>query len=81
MSVSHLHQKFKSAVGMGVLQCQKRLRLTKARRLMLDENKNVTEAAFDVGYESVSQFIREYRKMFGQSPKEDISELQKRLEK
>ena len=63
------------------MQCQKRLRLTEARRLMLDENKNVTEAAFDVGYESVSQFIREYRKMFGQSPKEDISELQKRLEK
>ena len=81
MSVSHLHQKFKSAVGMGVLQCQKRLRLTEARRLMLDENKNVTEASLDVGYESVSQFIREYRKMFGQSPKEDIIMLQKRLQK
>lgn len=81
MSVSHLHQKFKSAVGMGVLQCQKRLRLTEARRLMLDENKNVTEASLDVGYESVSQFIREYRKMFGQSPKEDIMMLQKRLQK
>ena len=81
MSVSHLHQKFKSAVGMGVLQCQKRLRLTEARRLMLDENKNVTEASLDVGYESVSQFIREYRKMFGQSPKEDILMLQKRLQK
>lgn len=81
MSVSYLHQKFKSAVGMGVLQCQKRLRLTEARRLMLDESKNVTEAAFDVGYESVSQFIREYRKMFGKSPKEDISIIQKRLKK
>lgn len=81
MSVSHLHQKFKSAVGMGVLQCQKRLRLTEARRLMLDENKNVTEASLDVGYESVSQFIREYRKMFGQSPKEDILALQKHLKK
>lgn len=44
MSVSLFHQKFKSAVGMGTLQCQKRLRLTEARRLMFDENKNVTEA-------------------------------------
>ncbi len=43
MSVSAFHQKFKNAVGMGPLQCQKRLRLTEARRLMLDENKNVTE--------------------------------------
>lgn len=65
MSVSLFHQKFKSAVGMGPLQCQKRLRLTEARRLMLDENKNVTEVSASVGYESVSQFIRDYRKMFG----------------
>lgn len=42
MSVSLFHQKFKSAVGMGPVQCQKRLRLTEARRLMLDENRNVT---------------------------------------
>ena len=79
MSVSLFHQKFKNAVGMGPLQCQKRLRLTEARRLMLDENKNVTEAAMEVGYESVSQFIRDYRKMFGQSPKEDISKLRGQL--
>gem|GEM_PF-6464620 len=44
MSVSQLHQRFKSAVGMGLLQCQKRLRLTEARRLMLDEDRNVTAA-------------------------------------
>lgn len=75
MSVSAFHQKFKSAVGMGPLQCRKRLRLTEARRLMLDENKSVTEASLDVGYESVSQFIRDYRKMFGVSPKEDIQAL------
>lgn len=72
MSVSLFHQKFKSAVGMGPLQCQKRLRLTEARRLMLDENQNVTEASMEVGYESVSQFTRDYRKMFGMNPKEDI---------
>lgn len=81
MSVSLFHQKFKSAVGMGPLQCQKRLRLTEARRLMLDDNKNVTEASVEVGYESVSQFIRDYRKMFGSSPKEDILNIQKHLKK
>ncbi len=75
MSVSLFHQKFKSAVGMGPLQCQKRLRLTEARRLMLDENKNVTEASFEVGYESTSQFTRDYRKMFGLNPKEEILKL------
>ena len=77
MSVSQFHQKFKNAVGMGPLQCQKRLRLTESRRLILDEGKNVTEAALDVGYESLSQFAREYRKMFGNSPSEDILFLQK----
>lgn len=81
MSVSLFHQKFKSAVGMGPLQCQKRLRLTEARRLMLDESKNVTEASLEVGYESVSQFIRDYRKMFGLSPKEDILNLRSALKK
>ena len=81
MSVSQFHQKFKNAVGMGPLQCQKRLRLTEARRLMLDENKNVTEAALEVGYESASQFTRDYRKMFGLPPKEDIASLRGGLEK
>lgn len=81
MSVSLFHQKFKRAVGMGPLQCQKRLRLTEARRLMLDESKNVTEASAEVGYESLSQFIRDYRKMFGQAPKEDVQNLRRRLQK
>ena len=81
MSVSLFHQKFKNAIGMGSLQCQKRLRLTEARRIMLDDNKNVTEASVEVGYESVSQFIRDYRKMFGSAPKEDILNIQKHLKK
>lgn len=81
MSVSRFHQRFKSAVGMGPLQCQKRLWLTEARRLMLDEGKNVTEAALEVGYESVSQFIRDYRKLYGTSPREDIRRPRNRLEK
>lgn len=81
MSVSLFHQRFKSAVGMGPLQCQKRLRLTEARRLMLDQQKNVTEASAEVGYESLSQFIRDYRKMFGAAPKEDILTIRKHLKK
>ncbi len=75
MSLSSFHQKFKSAVGMGPLQCQKKLRLTEARRLMLDKSANVTDAAMEVGYGSVSQFIRDYRRMFGRSPQKDIQEI------
>lgn len=81
MSVSLFHQKFKNAVGMAPLQCQKRLRLTEARRLMLDENKNVTEASLEAGYESVSQFIRDYHKIFGLKPKEDILNIRSQLKK
>lgn len=79
MNVSLFHQKFKRAVGMGPLQCQKRLRLTEARRLMLDEGKNVTEASCEVGYESLSQFIRDYRRMFGAAPREDLLRIRKQL--
>lgn len=72
MSLSSFHQKFKSAVGMGPLQCQKKLRLQEGRRLMLDDARTVTDAALEVGYESVSQFIRDYGRMFGRSPQKDI---------
>lgn len=75
MSLSSFHQKFKSAVGMGPLQCQKKLRLMEARRLMLDKAANVTDAAMEVGYESVSQFIRDYRRMFGRSPQKDVQAI------
>ena len=81
MSVSLFHQKFKNATGMSPLQCQKRLRLTQARRLMLDQNKNATQASLEVGYESLSQFIRDYKKMFGAAPKEDIQNIRKQLKK
>lgn len=80
MSLSSFHQKFKSAVGMGPLQCQKKLRLMEARRLMLDEAANVTDAAMEVGYESVSQFIRDYRRMFGRSPQKDIQEIREYMQ-
>ena len=65
---------------MGPLQCQKRLRLTEARRLMLEEDKNVTQASIAVGCESLSQFICDYRRMFGTAPKEDILGIQRRLQ-
>lgn len=75
MSTSGFHQKFKNAVGMGPIQCQKKLRLLEARKLMLDANKNVTQAALEVGYESVSQFVRDYKKILGLPPKEDILKI------
>ena len=48
---------------------------------MLDKNKNVTEASASVGYESMSQFIRDHRKMFGTAPKEDILNIRRHLKK
>lgn len=62
-----------------LLQCQKRLRLSEARRLLLNGGGNVTDAAFEVGYGSVSQFIRDYKKMFGSSPKDDIKNLRSKF--
>ena len=79
MSVSNFHQKFKAAVGMGPIQCQKKLRLVEARRLMLDESVKVTSYALEVGYESISQFISDYRRMFGYPPQKDIQAIRKRL--
>ncbi len=77
MSISAFHQKFKLAVGIGPIQCQKKLRLLEARRIMLDSDSNVTDAALEVGYESVSQFIRDYKKSFGLTPKDDILKIKK----
>ncbi|KCZ99109.1 AraC family transcriptional regulator [Hyphomonas polymorpha PS728] len=71
MSASSFHQHFKSMTSMTPLQYQKRLRLLEARRLMLSEAVSVTEAAYHVGYESASQFSREYSRMFGVAPKRD----------
>jgi len=75
MSLASFHRKFKAAIGMGPLQCQKQLRLVEARRLMLDEGHSVTDVALEVGYESMSQFSREYKRMFGLPPQRDIQEL------
>jgi AraC-like DNA-binding protein len=73
MSPATFHRQFKSVTGMTPLQYQKQLRLHEARRLMIFSNAMVESAALDVGYVSVSQFSREYRRMFGTSPRRDVS--------
>ncbi|MEH7885197.1 AraC family transcriptional regulator [Bacillus sp. JJ1609] len=75
MSVSSLHRHFKEVTAMSPIQFQKQLRLQEARRLLLSESTDATEAAFRVGYESPSQFSREYSRLFGLPPKEDIKRL------
>jgi AraC-like DNA-binding protein len=75
MSPSTLHRYFKSITAMSPLQYQKQLRLQEARRLMLGKGMDVASAGYQVGYESPSQFSREYRRLFGASPSCDIARL------
>lgn len=71
MSLSAFHKHFKQLTSLTPGQYQKRLRLIEARRLMMDEGLSASRAAFEVGYESVSQFTREYKRMFQMPPKRD----------
>ncbi|WP_239023656.1 AraC family transcriptional regulator [Salinicola corii] len=71
MSVSSLHHHFKAVTAMSPLQYQKQLRLQEARRLLLAGTLEVTVVAQRVGYESPSQFSREYRRCFGLPPQRD----------
>lgn len=75
MSPSAFHLHFKGVTAMSPLQYQKQLRLQEARRLMMGEGLDAAEAAFRVGYESPSQFSREYRRMFGAPPRQDVAAL------
>ena len=77
MSASSFHQHFKALTSMTPLQYQKNLRLLEAKRLMVTEDANVTRAAFHVGYQSASQFSREYARMFGVPPKRDATTTRK----
>lgn len=72
MSVSSLHRHFKNVTGFSPLQYHKQLRLYEAQRLMLSENERADRAAMAVGYESITQFNREYKRMFGLPPHKDI---------
>ena len=75
MSAPTFHHHFRQLTGMSPLQYQKWLRLNEARRLMLMERLDVSRAAFAVGYESPSQFSREYARLYGTAPSRDIALL------
>lgn len=75
MSSSTFHHHFRSMTALSPLQFQKQLRLREARRLMLAERMDAANAAFQVGYESPSQFNREYNRQFGAPPLRDITKL------
>jgi AraC-like DNA-binding protein len=75
MGVSTLHHQFRALTAMSPLQYQKQLRLQTARQRMLMDGMDATSAAYEVGYESVSQFNREYSRFFGQPPMRDIRAL------
>lgn len=75
MSSSTFHHHFRSMTALSPLQFQKQLRLQEARRLMLAERLDAATAAFQVGYESPSQFSREYNRLFGAPPLRDITNL------
>lgn len=75
MSTSTFHHHFRKMTAMSPLQYQKWLRLNEARRLMLADSLDAGTAAFHVGYESPSQFSREYSRLFGNSPARDVTNL------
>jgi len=75
MGVSTLHHQFRALTAMSPLQYQKQLRLQTARQRMLMDGLDATSAGYEVGYESVSQFSREYSRFFGQPPMRDIKTL------
>jgi AraC-like DNA-binding protein len=75
MSPSSFHQHFKAVTAMSPVQYQKRLRLTEARHLLLAERIDAASAAYRVGYQSVSQFSREYARQFGAPPRRDVDAL------
>lgn len=75
MAPSSFYRNFKKVTKVSPLQYQKQLRLNEAQRLMLSQNYDATTACYEVGYESPTQFSREYKKMFGNPPKSDIKRL------
>jgi AraC-like DNA-binding protein len=75
MSVSAFHRHFKAVTAMSPLQYQKRVRLLQARTLLVTGGRNVSAAAFEVGYESPTQFSREYARAFGLPPGRDAEQI------
>jgi len=77
MSTPTFHHHFRQLTGMSPLQYQKWLRLNEARRIMLNDHFDASTAAYEVGYESPSQFSREYSRLFGEPPRRDIERLRR----
>jgi len=75
MSPSALHRHFAAVTGVSPVQYQKRLRLEEARRVLLATGTSAEAVAYEVGYESPSQFSREYARLFGQPPRRDAERL------
>ena len=75
MAPSTFHKHFKDITTLSPLQYQKRLRLIEAQRLMLTHNFDATQAGLSVGYESATQFNREYKRLFGETPRRDVNRL------
>ena len=75
MAESSFYRHFSKVTSLSPLQYQKRLRLYEAQRLMLSENLDAANAAYEVGYESASQFNREYKRMFGMPPKTNVNRM------
>ena len=80
MSVSAFHRNFKKITQLSPIQFQKQIRLQEARRLMSVQGMDVTTASIEVGYESISQFSREYARLFGQSPVKDIAGIKRAID-
>ncbi|MBB5577696.1 AraC family transcriptional regulator [Rhizobium paranaense] len=76
MSVSVFHRRFKAISGLSPLQYQKQIRLHEARRRLIADRSEAASVAYAVGYESVSQFSREYKRLFGAPPRKDAGKLQ-----
>lgn len=76
MSVSTFHRQFKAVTGLSPLQYQKHIRLHEARRRIAVNGAEAATVAFSVGYESTSQFSREYRRLFGKPPRRDAENIQ-----
>jgi AraC-like DNA-binding protein len=75
MAASTFHRQFRQLTTLSPLQYQKRLRLYEAQRLMLAEHKDASTAGYSVGYESLTQFNREYKRMFGAPPRQDVRRI------
>ena len=78
MSPSRFRRHFRALTAMSPLQFQKWLRLNEARRLMLAEGIDASSASFQVGYQSPSQFSREYGRLFGAPPRRDVQDLRQK---